>query len=66
MIGLKPNRLTLVLSYLEKMVKLLIFIQIKVYAICSHLPRNKSGKMKIQDFIELPILSEETFNALDK
>ena len=39
---------------------------IKVFAICSHLPRNKNGKIKIQEFIDLPILSEEAFNALDK
>lgn len=38
----------------------------KVYAICSHLPRNKNGKIKIQEFIDLSILSEEAFNALDK
>jgi len=38
----------------------------KVSAICSHLPRNKQGKMRIDEFINLPILSEEAFDALDK
>jgi len=38
----------------------------KVFSICSHLPRNKQGKMRIDEFINLPILSEEAFNALDK
>ena len=38
----------------------------KVYSICSHLPRNRGGKMRIHDFVNLPILSEEAFNALDK
>ena len=39
---------------------------VQVTAICSHLPRNKQGKMKIDEFINLPILSEEAFDALDK
>ena len=39
---------------------------LQVSAICSHLPRNKQGKMRIDEFINLPILSEEAFDALDK
>ena len=38
----------------------------KLTKICEHLPRNKAGKIKISDFINLPILSEETFQAIDR
>ena len=41
-------------------------VHLQVSAICSHLPRNKQGKMRIDEFINLPILSEEAFDALDK
>ena len=39
---------------------------LQVFAILSHLPRGRNGKMKIDEFINLPIISEETFNAIDR
>ena len=38
----------------------------QVFTICSHLPRTRAGKMRIEEFINLPIISEETFNAIDR
>ena len=38
----------------------------KITKICEHLPRSKNGKIKISDFINLPILSEEAFQAIDR
>merc|ERR1711953_1527970 len=38
----------------------------KIVSICSNLPRNRTGKMRIDEFINMPILSEEAFNALDR
>ena len=34
--------------------------------ICAELPHTKSGKIKIEQFMKLPILSEEAFKAIDK
>merc|ERR1712227_275842 len=34
--------------------------------ICKHLPTSKNGKIKISDFLSLPILSEEAFKAIDR
>ena len=34
--------------------------------ICAELPHTKSGKVKIEQFMKLPILSEEAFKAIDK
>ena len=33
---------------------------------CAELPRNKQGKIKVSDFMELPILSDGVFDAIDK
>ena len=33
---------------------------------CEHLPRSKTGKIKIEDFINLPIMSEEVFKTFDR
>ena len=33
---------------------------------CKELPRSKKGKMKISDFMTLPILSEGSFGAIDR
>ena len=30
------------------------------------MPSNRKGKIKIKDFLHLPILSEETFKAIDR
>ena len=38
----------------------------QVFTICSHLPRTRAGKMRVEEFINLPIISEETFNAIDR
>ena len=38
----------------------------KVLAVCSHLPRSRHGKMIIDEFLRLPILSEEAFLAMDR
>ena len=38
----------------------------KVFAILAHIPRTSNGKMRIDEFINLPILSEEAFNAIDR
>ena len=39
----------------------------KLTKICDHLPRQgKADKIKITDFINLPILSEEAFQAIDR
>merc|ERR1711953_1642558 len=38
----------------------------KIVSICSNLPRNRTGKMRIEEFLNMPILSEEAFNALDR
>merc|ERR1712050_468846 len=40
--------------------------QEQVFGICSHLPRTRAGKMRIEEFINLPIISEETLNAIDR
>jgi len=32
----------------------------------AHIPRTSNGKMRIDEFINLPILSEEAFNAIDR
>lgn len=40
--------------------------QEKVFAILAHIPRTSNGKMRIDEFINLPILSEEAFNAIDR
>ena len=37
-----------------------------MFSICSHLPRGRTGKIKIAEFINLPIISEETFTAIDR
>ena len=39
---------------------------LQIVSICSNLPRNRSGKMRIEEFLNMPILSEEAFNALDR
>ena len=39
---------------------------VQVSKICAELPRTKSGKVKIDQFMKLPILSEEAFKAIDK
>ena len=39
---------------------------LQVVKICAELPRCKNGKIKIDHFMKLPILSEEAFNAIDK
>ena len=31
--------------------------------ICAELPRTKSGKIKIENFMKMPILSEEAFKV---
>ena len=41
-------------------------IMLKIRRICEHLPRSKSDKIKINDFVNLPILSEEAFKAIDR
>ena len=38
----------------------------QVVTICSHIPRTRAGKMRVEEFINLPIISEETFNAIDR
>ena len=38
----------------------------QVFAILAHIPRTSNGKMRIDEFINLPILSEEAFNAIDR
>ena len=43
-----------------------IFGLFQVFAILGHIPRTASGKMRIEEFINLPILSEEAFNAIDR
>ena len=49
---------------MRKLRTVLTFFQ--VFTICSHLPRTRAGKMRIEEFINLPIISEETFNAIDR
>merc|ERR1712109_271803 len=38
----------------------------RLQSICEHLPRTKKDKIKISDFMSLPILSEEAFKAIDR
>ena len=38
----------------------------KVFKILQHLPRKRNGKIKIEEFIELPIISEDAFKAIDR
>ena len=33
---------------------------------CTDLPKSRNGKITIDNFINLPILSEEAFNTIDK
>ena len=40
--------------------------QDEVVSILAHLPRTKSGKIRIQEFLHLSILSEEAFKAIDR
>ena len=49
---------------MRKFWTVLIFFQ--VFTICSPLPRTRAGKMRVEEFINLPIISEETFNAIDR
>ena len=39
---------------------------LQVSKICAELPHTKSGKVKVEQFMKLPILSEEAFKAIDK
>ena len=39
---------------------------LKVFKILQHLPRKRNGKIKIEEFIELPIISEDAFKAIDR
>ena len=38
----------------------------KVFAILSHLPRRRNGKIQVEEFINLPIISEDAFKAIDR
>ena len=38
----------------------------KVFTILSHLPRRRNGKIQVEEFINLPIISEDAFKAIDR
>ena len=40
--------------------------QDQVYAILEHLPRKRNGKIKLEEFLNLPIISEDAFKAIDR
>ena len=40
--------------------------QDQVFAILEHLPRNRNGKIRVDEFISLPIISEDAFKAIDR
>ena len=42
-----------------------IFI-FKVFSILAHLPRKRNGKIRVEEFIHLPIISEDAFKAIDR
>ena len=37
-----------------------------MFAILSHLPRRRNGKIQVEEFINLPIISEDAFKAIDR
>ena len=37
--------------------------QDQVFAILEHLPRKRNGKIKLEEFLNLPIISEDAFKA---
>ena len=37
-----------------------------MFAILSHLPRRRNGKIQVYEFINLPIISEDAFKAIDR
>ena len=39
---------------------------LKIQKICEHLPRSRNDTIRINDFMNLPILSEEAFKAIDR
>ena len=40
--------------------------QDQVFAILEHLPRKRNGKIKLEEFLNLPIISEDAFKAIDR
>ena len=40
--------------------------QDQVFAILEHLPRKRNGKIKLEEFLTLPIISEDAFKAIDR
>ena len=40
--------------------------QDQVFAILQHLPRKRNGKIKLDEFLNLPIISEDAFKAIDR
>ena len=38
----------------------------QVFKILGHLPRKRNGKIRVEEFINLPIISEDAFKAIDR
>ena len=38
----------------------------QVFAILEHLPKKRNGKIKVEEFLNLPIISEDAFKAIDR
>ena len=43
-----------------------LWCHFQVFAILSHLPRRRNGKIQVDEFINLPIISEDAFKAIDR
>ena len=53
----------------EKQVKIMNKVDIsqdQVFAILEHLPKKRNGKIKVEEFLNLPIISEDAFKAIDR